>query len=512
MRRLAVGSVCSGIGAPEVAWKPLGWQFTFCSEIEPFPSAVLKHHHSEVPNLGDFTAIGAGDAIGVLVRGTPCQDFSVAGNRAGLDGDRGQLTIEFVKLVGRLRPRWVVWENVPGVLSDDGGRSFGIFLGKLGQLGYGFAYRILDAQYFGVAQRRRRVFVVGYFGDWRRAAAVLFERQSLSWNPAPRRESRQGIAEGFTSSSHGGYEEGCGTMRANGGDLGGGSETLLANPLGAKDASGYRLDLDNDTYVPAIAGSVAARDYKGARCDIAEPMLIAFDDQRGRENGGVSVNQARTLHSAKGMSEVQLVAFAADDYRAMTFEETTCARPLTNSPDRTRSAPIVASPLMSGSNRPAGHNARSGHCKDEHIIPCGFIHPRQTRCSETSNQVGIKPDADVSDALTQEGLGAVLSFEPRYYADGRLRPGGAPSETVGTLKRSPKAGDTAPHVAAGMAVRRLTPRECERLQGFPDDYTLIPYKGKLASDGPRYRALGNSMAVPVMRWIGERIAMVDALT
>ena len=185
------GSVCSGIEAATAAWHPLGWEPAFFSEIDQFPRAVLAHHYPEVPLHGDFTTIQRGDYadIDVLVGGTPCQSFSVAGLRKGLADPRGNLMLGFGALAQRLRPEWLVWENVPGVLSSNGGRDFGSFLGMLAELGYGFAYRVLDAQYFGVAQRRRRVFVVGHSGDWRRAAAVLFERQSLSGHPAPSRKA-----------------------------------------------------------------------------------------------------------------------------------------------------------------------------------------------------------------------------------------------------------------------------------------------------------------------------------
>jgi DNA (cytosine-5)-methyltransferase 1 len=175
-------SVCSGIEATTVAWEDLGWKAKAFAEIEKFPNQVLSHHYPNIPNVGDFTKI-QGDEYGsvdLLVGGTPCQDFSVAGLRAGLDGQRGQLAIEFARLAARLRSRWLVWENVPGVLSIEGGRAFGTFLATLGKFGYGFAYRILDAQYFGVPQRRRRVFVVGYLGDWRPAAAVLLEREAFA--------------------------------------------------------------------------------------------------------------------------------------------------------------------------------------------------------------------------------------------------------------------------------------------------------------------------------------------
>ena len=191
-------SVCSGIEAATVAWHGLGWTPVGFSEIEAFPSQVLKHHYPDVQNFGDLTKHATWplelESTELLVGGTPCQSFSVAGLRKGLSDPRGNLALVYLGLLDRLRPRWCVWENVPGVLSSAAGRDFGAFLGALGQLGYGWAYRVLDAQYFGVAQRRRRVFVVGYLGDWRRAAAVLFEPESVRRDPAPRREAGQGAA------------------------------------------------------------------------------------------------------------------------------------------------------------------------------------------------------------------------------------------------------------------------------------------------------------------------------
>jgi DNA (cytosine-5)-methyltransferase 1 len=190
-------SLCSGIEAATVAWHPLGWEAVAYSEIEKFPSQVLAHHYPQTPNLGDMTKFkewSIESNVDLLVGGTPCQSFSVAGLRKGLDDPRGNLMLTYLAIADKYRPRWLVWENVPGVLSSNGGQDFGVFLGALGELGYGFAYRVLDAQYFGVAQRRRRVFVVGYLGDWRLAAAVLFERHSLSGNPAPSRKKGEDIA------------------------------------------------------------------------------------------------------------------------------------------------------------------------------------------------------------------------------------------------------------------------------------------------------------------------------
>ena len=203
------GSVCSGIEAATAAWHQLGWKPAFFSEIEAFPRAVLAHHHPDVPLHGDFTTIGSDEyePIDLLVGGTPCQSFSIAGLRGGLDDDRGNLALEYLRLAQRTRPRWLVWENVPGVLSSNGGRDFGAILGGMVELGYGIAYRVLDAQFFGVPQRRRRVFVVGYFGDWRRAAAVLFERHSLQGHPAPRREKGQDLARSLRAQSQSSHRE-----------------------------------------------------------------------------------------------------------------------------------------------------------------------------------------------------------------------------------------------------------------------------------------------------------------
>ena len=220
------GSVCSGIEAATVAWADLGWKPAFFAEIDPFCCALLKQKYPDVPNYGDFTKIGAeAGPIDLLCGGTPCQDFSVAGKRAGMDGARGNLTLEFLRLAERLSPRWVFWENVPGVLSIDGGRAFGAFIGGLGKLGYGVAYRVLDAQFFGVPQRRRRVFVVGYLGNWRAAAAVLFESHCLSGYPPPSRETGKGVA-------------GC---------LGGGS-----------GQRGWSPDTDRMTFVPDVSYALNA--------------------------------------------------------------------------------------------------------------------------------------------------------------------------------------------------------------------------------------------------------------
>jgi DNA (cytosine-5)-methyltransferase 1 len=371
-------SLCSGIEAATVAWHPLGWEAVAYSEIERFPSEVLAHHYPNTPNLGDMTKFKEWTNVSnvdVLVGGTPCQSFSVAGLRKGLDDPRGNLMLTYLAIADKYRPKWLVWENVPGVLSSNGGLDFASFLRGLGELGYGFAYRVLDAQYFGVAQRRRRVFVVGYLGDWQRAAAVLFERDSLQGNLAPSREKRESVA----------------TSVGAGADGGGCDRVEVINALCAADAKGVgnQYLADHKCVVQPIASH-----------DVAGTML-------SRNTSGGFSNSID--HAAGGYMAIQPIALA-------------------------------------------------------------------------ENTIGRKPEnGGNGDGFTDGG--------PMY-----------------TLNATGVHG-----VAQSMAVRRLTPVECERLQGFPDTYTDIKSKGKATPDGPRYKALGNSMAVPVMAWIGKRINEVEEL-
>lgn len=273
------------------------------SEIEPFPCAVLAHHYPGVPNWGDMTKYKEWpDAnVDLLCGGTPCQSFSVAGLRKGLDDPRGNLMLTFGAIAARYRPRWLVWENVPGVLSSNGGRDFGTFLGMLGQLGYGFAYRVLDAQYFGVAQRRRRVFVVGYLGDWRRAAAVLFERHSLSGDPAPSREAGQGFAADVAPSL---VSSGRGVERTG--------ETRGQDPVVAHGLRGEGFDASEDgtgrgTPIVPVAfdtTQITSRENRsnpkpGGPCHPlaagAHAPAIAFDCKSSGQNGfGIGIEVAGT--------------------------------------------------------------------------------------------------------------------------------------------------------------------------------------------------------------------------
>jgi site-specific DNA-cytosine methylase len=251
-------SVCDGIGAVHVAWKPLGWECAWTSEIEPFPAAVVHHHH-ELINLGDMTKITEtmlndvpSGAVKLLAGGTPCQSFSVAGLRGGLGDARGNLALRFCQLAATIRPEWIVWENVPGVLSINGGRDFGAFLGALANIGYGFAYRVLDAQWFGVAQRRRRVFLVANARDWRRAAAVLFESESLCGNPPTRGEAGKETAG--TLVSRAGRNGGASNADADAGHL-------ITGPLTTRPC---RNELDDGHLVCRDVASSLVKSGRGA--------------------------------------------------------------------------------------------------------------------------------------------------------------------------------------------------------------------------------------------------------
>ena len=302
-------SVCSGIEAASVAWHPLGWRAAWLSEIEPFPSAVLAHHYPDTPNRGDMTWFKdwPDATVDLLCGGTPCQSFSNAGLRAGLDDPRGQLMLTFGAIAARYRPRWLVWENVPGVLSSNGGRDFGSFLGLLGHIGYGFAYRVLDAQFVrvdgygrAVPQRRQRVFVVGCLGDWRSAAAVLLERESLRGDPAPRREAWEDVAPTVAGGARkrGGYSADdipsvAGTLTGgeNMGGMGPGGRIQgaayahilpVSHCLNAKGGAG-RLDGESETLIPTnggvfdVAPTITAQYGEQTGQDARNANLIAFD-------------------------------------------------------------------------------------------------------------------------------------------------------------------------------------------------------------------------------------------
>ncbi|HHS0994130.1 TPA: Dam family site-specific DNA-(adenine-N6)-methyltransferase [Salmonella enterica subsp. enterica] len=462
------GSVCSGIEAASIAWESLGWQPAWFAEIEAFPSAVLANHWPNVTNLGDMTgiaaAVRAGDveAPDVLVGGTPCQAFSIAGLRNGLADKRGQLTLSYVELANAIDDKRrecgeeeaiIVWENVPGVLSSKD-NAFGCFLaglagescelqpagGKWTHAGYVsgpqrvIAWRVLDAQFFGVAQRRKRVFVVASARKGFDPAEVLFELNSVRRDTPPCREPQTAVTADTGNGAEGGshWDNPANphptlNQSNNIGGIGASNQEIFAQ-RGAGIVGAYRMTAFGEYSGDGTASTVKARDYKDAT-----DLAVTYSDI------------SRTLLSKSNDS-------TAEDLETYAIHGT-------QDPD---------------TNHELAHTLGRNHGQENAIITEPYTIAIRGR--EEGSTVEVRNDGTANALLTPDG--------------GRAGMG------VGA-------------VGWGMQVRRLTPVECERLQGFPDNHTLIPWRGKDAADcpdGPRYKAIGNSMAVPVMRWIGERIA------
>ena len=468
-------SIFSGIEAATVAWHPLGWEPLAFSEIDPFPSTVLQHHYPDIPNLGDITKIDWSPYVGaadIVVGGSPCQSFSVAGKREGLAGASG-LMFEYIRAVRELRPRWFVWENVPGAFTSERGEAYRQLLSEM--LGYGLAWRVLDAQFFGVAQRRERVFLVGSLGTMR-CAEVLFERESLSWDHQSSRQKRQALTEEVQERvGEADHDSGCLnpgetqsrrvypasgvyptlSTRENSGQS---QESVFLCQTAQTGSNGKLVKQDDvmNTLDRTNSTAVAALDFK------VKPVAFLY-------NQGA---KARSL----GISEISLtlktdhnpaVAFASnqrDEVRELEVAGALAAQPGIKQQTYICRADGQANAMTSVDMAPT----LTSHAKKDPPL----IYPAEDSIGE--------------GALIQRDMSATLSTHNIQTPI-----------TGGREKR-------------GLTVRRLTPRECERLQGFPDDYTDIPYRNKEhAPDGPRYKALGNSMAVPVMRWIGERIRTVE---
>lgn len=531
MTRLTFGSVCSGIEAASVAWEALGWRAVWLAEIEPFPSAVLAHRYPGVPNLGDMTAIAARVSCGeveapdVLVGGTPCQAFSVAGLRAGLEDQRGQLTLRFMELANAIDsvriaagkpPCIVVWENVPGVLSDKT-NAFGSFLGGLageddrlvpagkkwtnaGAV-YGperaIAWRIFDAQYFRVAQRRRRVFVVASARNGFDPAEILFEREGVRRDTAPRRPARQDVTGTLGSRATGGgglgtdFECAGGLQPVtagcwwNGGQVSQTLDAVLAKgqcmpeknrfpavlvPPCAAYGFQARIGRNGRGDMGDIASALTSQAGQTGKGDAAPCVALAYAIQAGalRTNpdsgpDGVGV-QANISYTLEARAEVQAVAFSCKDHGA--------------------DATLDLCPTLRSMGH-AGSHANGG------------------------GQLAVCIGGDVAHTLKAEGFDAgedgtgrgqpIVAFAQNTRDEVREMPYACALSAQSGMKQTS-------YLRHAMAVRRITPTECERLQGFPDGWTQVPKGNKPAADGPRYKALGNSMAVPCMRWIGMRIA------
>lgn len=428
-------SVCSGVEAASLAWMPLGWEPVWFSEIEPFPCAVLKERFPGVQNLGDMTKIDGekyAGTVDLLVGGTPCQGFSVAGKQGGLDDPRSALCLAYCRLLGTMRPRWFVWENVPGVFSANRGEDLKALLRKIDEIGYSCAWRVLDAQYVRVdgypralPQRRRRVFVVGYLGEWQYPASVLFEPGCLFRDSPPRREAGTGVARSVTASTGGASgKEQQHTFVGVGG-----------KPLNALGVDGYN---------GAISGSVSAT--VDTRCKNANrPTLVMAHGQANAE-----------------ISEAVSPALPCDHEAPIAFRWAA-------SPSQGLSVGVdYCHTLM------ANRNGEPAICYENHA--------QDSRIRE----IDCAPVLSAKAGTGGNNLPLVASFM--------------------------SGSNQVPDVLQSATVRRLLPVETERLMGFPDDWTRIPWRGKPAEecpDSPRYKACGNSMCVNVMRWIGMRIENVE---
>ena len=601
-------SICSGIEAASVAWAgdPLNWEPAGFAEIEPFPCAVLKHHYPEVPNLGDITApdfIERAKRLGpvdVVIGGTPCQSFSVAGLRRGLADPRGNLALVFLGIVDALRPRWVVWENVPGVLSStsgepesaspdrvgvgpgervvdeveyDEGGDFFCFIAALAELRFGWAFRILDAQYFGVPQRRRRVFVVGHSGGWPGAAAVLFESHCLQGHHAPSRKARQGPAADAPASV-------AIRGRGDGRDIELGEPELancLLTPNGGRDGMGpgavlaHTLSTQCGSTTEDGTGRGAPLGPRALPADPEAGCLTPEDPQAFRGHG--TQGPAPTLGSgqaARTDSIRVLIPCLFQNHEHAGYRQSETAETLAVSPGRQREANLVGLPDPAYAVAGAGSKFGSGRdAQEAFVVSCAqepgpvVFDPNQvTSAANRSNpqagdpchtlpasetppviafnhqeQQNFRAEAEVTNPL-RVGQTEAVCFTQNTRDEVRLLGGdgqiagtisaergtkqqnyvaafkpamGAKARSIGYGEEIANTLETSapPAVVQTMQVRRLTPEECEALQGFPRLYTQVPYNKKPAADGPRYKALGNSMAVPVIAWIGQRIEKVE---
>jgi len=405
----------------------------------------LQHHWPDVPNHGDMEKFNewgyTRGSIDVLVGGTPCQSFSVAGLRAGLGDSRGNLALTYMRMVDQLRPRWVVWENVPGVLSSNGGRDFGAILGALDELGYSYAWRVLDAQNFGVPQRRRRVFLVGCSsGDFRDPSEVLFEQSCGNGDPAKSRKKRQKDTGSSVPSVAGSLDTQCGGGKLTHQSASNGH--LIVNP-------------------PDKMGTITARMFNalGAR-DIEEGAVQVVSSEVALTITSSGPPYSRTGQQGSEVDALTAVIHGTQD-------------------------PIVSDRAHALGRNSGRENVLCFEPRSQDGVP--RIHGTVSPTLNTA-QGGQRQPCVVQDDGSGNGLG-ITEGGPMY-----------------TMTAGDRHG-----VLSQSQVRRLTPKECERLQGFPDDHTNIPYRNKPESpDSPRYKAMGNSMAVPVMRWIGQRIKEHDA--
>ena len=525
-------SVCSGIEAASVAWHSLGWTPVGFAEIEPFPCEVLKQRFPNVPNYGDLTnyeqwQIEPG-TVDVLVGGPPCQAFSVAGLREGMADPRGNLSLLYFGLVNRIKPKWIVYENVPGLLSARSGSDFSSLLTALAECGYGFAYRVLDAQHFGLAQRRQRVFIVGCrSGDWRHSTAVLFD------GPSSFGHFKKGEEAG---------EETAPTSRVGAGSTG---EQVPFGTRGNPDLA-HCLETTCHDYSRADGFNMVLDGRKGqSHWDGSDVHPTLNQSNSGNGSPGYS-NQELFAQGGSGLVPALPIAFkvrCGGEYSGTKGGEVRSnergGTGMLHYEDKTFTVAatqdqFVATPVAYSIREDS--SANTFHVKETDTALCVtslrpspmaqhaqnfIVQPQQLLYENHPNDSRVTGPHDVAPTIAARfGTGGgnvpfVQNVSAVAFQPGNLvrRAGSDPStEVFPTLSKD--SGDQNPHVAVPMAVRRLLPSECEALQGFPKDWTKISWRGKPVEecpDGPRYKAIGNSMAVNCMHWIGRRIQLVDDL-
>lgn len=482
-------------------------------------------------------------AAGIAVHN--CQSFSVAGKREGLAGASG-LMFEYIRAVRELRPRWFVWENVPGAFTSERGEAYRQLLSEMDALGYGLAWRVLDAQFFGVAQRRERVFLVGSLGTMR-CAEVLFERESLSWDHQSSRQKRQALTEEAQERvGEADHDSGC----LNPGE----TQSRRVYPasgvyptLSTREKSGQNQESVFTQFGDDIAGTLTSR-YDSSPCvdrganvvvDERDKVFLCQTAQTGSNGKLVKQDDVMNTLDRTNSTAVAALDFNPTDARLRyahdDVSQTLTARAGTggNQVPLVQVQPLVFNP-NAGITEKGGGFALSEDVtptlKTDHNPAVAFASNQRDEVRELevagalAAQPGIKQQTYIcradgqANAMTSVDMAPTLTSHAKkdppliYPAEDSI---GEDALIQRDMSATLSTHNTQTLITGGrekrsLTVRRLTPRECERLQGFPDDYTDIPYRNKEhAPDGPRYKALGNSMAVPVMRWIGERIRMVE---
>lgn len=539
-------SVCSGVEAASLAWMPLGWEPVWFSEIEPFPCEVLKQRFPGVQNLGDMTKIDGEKyrgTVDLLVGGTPCHGFSVAGKQGGLGDPRSALCLSYCRILKDMRPRWFVWENVPGVFSTNRGEDFKAFLCAIDEIGYSVAWRVLDAQYVrvdgyprAVPQRRRRVFVVGYLGEWRYPASVLFEPGCLFRDSPPRREAGTGIARSVTASTGGasGKEQqhtfvGAGGKPLNAICMAHGQsnaeiseavspaltcdhEAPIAFCWAASPTQGLSVGVDychtlmaNKNGEPAvcqygkIAGTLVARHDSSPCPDRGMNVIASAENVIGRQagNGGNGIGAQEDLAYTQNATGVMGVAYNVKEEGE--FQDGNAAK---------INAGKVLLLLRKEIGKDTFRKWASGRLiriSEKEILQSN-LHVKGFRQKTCQGQSAMDDSTLPCEEITSENALLYLwsDFQSRYSSYRRELAQQFLDELDVCLQ---KLSLETPQKFKPI-VRRLLPIETERLMGFPDNWTRIRWRGKPAEecpDSPRYKACGNSMCVNVMRWIGMRI-------